>query len=401
VDGLVFLGGGFGSYEFYALDAVTGRVAWQYQTTDDGPTAAVVGEGHVAFNTESCELEVLTTAGRPVWKRWLGDPLMSMPALGGGRVYVAFPDSRGDKRHYLASLDLLSGREYWRRPLAGEVITAPVLAEGHVYLTTLDGTLFCFRQDDGQPLWREARNATSAPLVRGGECYFSERRSDPADQAAVPTEHLARRSASPTAETFPFPGTVTASPYRDYAKRQRQSPLDRECEVADGYVGFAAHKGHSGMEQARLNLGKGHVSAVWAHQGPRPAFWEGRLYSAIGDALHCADPTTREAHWKRTLFERPGQAELLDEALTPPAVVNDKVFLATLTGEVLCLSAATGERLWAAKLGEPVLFQPAVSGGRVYVATHTGSLFCLETGDPADDGWLMWGAGPAHNGLPA
>ena len=30
--------------------------------------------------------------------------------------------------------------------------------------------------------------------------------------------------------------------------------------------------------------------------------------------------------------------------------------------------------------------------------TQAGSLFCLETGDPGDDGWLMWGAGPNHNG---
>jgi outer membrane protein assembly factor BamB len=27
-DGLVFLGAGFGSYDFYALDADTGRVGW-------------------------------------------------------------------------------------------------------------------------------------------------------------------------------------------------------------------------------------------------------------------------------------------------------------------------------------------------------------------------------------
>src|SRR5262249_3519199 len=58
-DGRLFLGGGFGSYDFYALDAATGQVLWQYQTEDDGPTAAVVHEDHVAFNTESCELEVL------------------------------------------------------------------------------------------------------------------------------------------------------------------------------------------------------------------------------------------------------------------------------------------------------------------------------------------------------
>src|SRR4051812_44804829 len=71
IDGRVFLGGGFGSYDFYALDAVTGNVAWQYQTEDDGPTAAVVAEDCVVFNTESCELEVLTTAGQRLWKKWL------------------------------------------------------------------------------------------------------------------------------------------------------------------------------------------------------------------------------------------------------------------------------------------------------------------------------------------
>ena len=62
-DGRLFLGGGFGSYDFYALDAVDGHVLWQYQTEDDGPTAAVVLEDYVAFNTESCELEVLEQRG--------------------------------------------------------------------------------------------------------------------------------------------------------------------------------------------------------------------------------------------------------------------------------------------------------------------------------------------------
>ena len=32
VDGKVFLGGGFGSHEFYAFDAATGKKLWHYQT---------------------------------------------------------------------------------------------------------------------------------------------------------------------------------------------------------------------------------------------------------------------------------------------------------------------------------------------------------------------------------
>src|ERR1700752_2315739 len=60
VDGKVFIGGGFGSHEFYAFDAKTGKKLWLYRTGDDGPTAAAVEDGCIAFNTESCELEIIT-----------------------------------------------------------------------------------------------------------------------------------------------------------------------------------------------------------------------------------------------------------------------------------------------------------------------------------------------------
>src|SRR5262249_19014160 len=102
----VFLGGGFGSHEFYAFDAATGKKLWLYQTADDGPTAAVVDEDYVAFNTESCELEIITLGGKPLWKKWLGDPLMSMPAIADGKVYMAYPNSKGDREHYLACFEL-------------------------------------------------------------------------------------------------------------------------------------------------------------------------------------------------------------------------------------------------------------------------------------------------------
>jgi outer membrane protein assembly factor BamB len=401
--GLVFLGGGFGSYHFYALDAETGRVAWRYKTKDDGPTAAVVGDGHVAFNTESCELEVLTVAGRAVWKRWLGDPLMSMPALGGGRVYIAYPDSRGDHQHYLGAFDLRTGREVWTQRLGGGVITAPVLAEGHVHLATLDGTLYCFRQDAGTPVWQQAANATSAPVVWKGRCYFSQRHEVSPGRAGAgapqQTEHLATRGKGANAKTLSLPCTATPAHYLDYARRKRQSTHDLACERADEAVGFGAYKGDAKMAQAMRNLGKGHVSAVWAHQGSKPFLWRGRLYSAVGDTLHCVDPETRTPYWKRSMREHAGPAELLDATLTPPAIVNGKVFLGTLDGEVFCLSALSGDLIWSVRVGEPILFQPAVALGRVYATTQGGNLFCLETGDPRDDGWFMWGAGPDHNGL--
>src|SRR6185369_3203440 len=88
-DGMLFVGGGYGSYEFYALDAQTGQVRWKIKTGDDGPTAAVVEDGYVAFNTESCTVFVVEArTGRLVWKEWLGDPLLSQPAISQGRLYM-------------------------------------------------------------------------------------------------------------------------------------------------------------------------------------------------------------------------------------------------------------------------------------------------------------------------
>jgi outer membrane protein assembly factor BamB len=401
-EGRLFLGGGFGSYDFYALDAATGHVVWQYQTEDDGPTAAVVHEGHVAFNTESCELEVLDIAGRSLWKKWLGDPLMSIPAMGEGRVYQVYPDSRADRRHYLAAFDLPDGRQLWKQPLSGEIITTPVLAEGHVYVANLDGTLSCFRLDDGTIVWQEAKNATSSPMVWEGECYFSQRKEVlvPQGGAHVPQqmEELARRSPGAHGMTSSFSGTLGPADYLDHEKRRRRSPRYAACEAADAGVGFAFSKGDAKMEQAQKHLGHGHVSGLWAYQGSKPFIWHGRVYSAVGDTLHCADPRTQEVYWKKRLYDRPDQAEVLDNLLTPPAVVNGKLFVGTILGEVCCLSAEAGEVIWRDALDEPVIFQPAVVGGRVYAATGAGSLFGIETGDARDDGWPMWGGSAAHNG---
>src|SRR5262249_50155583 len=187
-----------------------------------------VHEGNVAFNTESCELEVLSTRGRQLWKKWLGDPLMSMPAIGGGRVYQVYPDSRGDRRHYLAAFDLAAGRQLWKQPLPGEIITAPVLADGHVYVTNLDGTLSCFRQDDGAKVWQEAKGATSSPMVWQGECFSSQRKEVlvPRGGVQVPQqmEELAKRTQGAHGMTSSFSGTLGAADYLDHEKRRRRSP---------------------------------------------------------------------------------------------------------------------------------------------------------------------------------
>jgi Ca-activated chloride channel family protein len=404
VDGKIFIGGGFGSHEFYAFDAKTGKKVWLYRTGDDGPTAAVVEGGYVAFNTESCELEILTVDGQRVWKKWLGDPLMSMPAIDRGRVFMCYPNSKGDRKHYLACFDIKNGAELWKRPIAGEIITAPVVNGEKLYLSTLEGTMYCFGSGDGELIWEEKKNATSSPAVWNEQVFFSRREAVSAtdkDGKAIKqqTELLAWRETTKGAKVKDVVSTQRPADYLDHSKRAVHSPLEKMNQKADAGVGFGSAPADAKLYQAAGNLGQGTVCGVWSYQGSRPFFYQGRMYSAMGDTLKCVDPKTGSVAWKQAVTTAKEKEALVDSAVTPPAIVNGKLFVGTSRGEVKCLSAETGAVLWTVTVGEPILFQPAVSNGRVYVSTSTGSLFSFETGDVRDHGWLMWGGNAGHNGV--
>ncbi|MBZ5620201.1 MAG: PQQ-binding-like beta-propeller repeat protein [Acidobacteriia bacterium] len=402
-EGKVFVGGGFGSHEFYAFDAATGKRIWTYQTADDGPTAAAVSDGVIAFNTESCELEVITTAGRPLWKKWLGDPLMSMPAIADGVVYMAYPNSRGDGKYYLAAFDLKTGAERWKYPMAGEIITAPVIERDRVYFATVNGSVVSLNRRDGAKVWQEDANATSAPAVWNERSYFSRRQQTTLSQAGKPvvqqTELVASRAiAAPQSGLQDLRATRQNADYLDYAKR-KQSASERKSQAYDASVGFGgAAKGSAVMAPAQANIGQASVHGIWAYQGSKSFVDNGRLFSSMGNNAQSVDPNTGKVNWTRAL--RKGTDTAVDAVLTPPAIVNGKVFVGASSGEVYVLSAQTGDVLWKVDIGEPISFQPAIAGGRVYVAANQGTLVCLNTNDPHDDGWLMWGATAAHNGRP-
>lgn len=173
VGGTIFIGGGFGSHEFYALDSHTGKRRWTFKCGDDGPTAAVAAEGCVAYNTESCTIYIhdLKT-GKVLWHKWLGDPLMSQPAIGAGKVFMAYPGKGG---HRLAAFELRTGKRIWEQPIAGEVITAPVVAGAWLVAATVDGTLYRFDLATGKVIWSKKHKVTSAPRVVGKRILISQR----------------------------------------------------------------------------------------------------------------------------------------------------------------------------------------------------------------------------------
>src|SRR5262249_51671441 len=275
-------------------------------------------------------------------------PLMSMPAISAGKVYMAFPNSKGDRQHYLACFELKTGKEFWKKPIAGEIITAPTVTDGKVYLSTLEGTVYCFGQHDGELIWKEKKNATSAPLVWNNQCYFG-RRSEltvkkDGREVKQQEEQVATRVTSKTGEVKDLASTKRVADDLDYAKNAAK-PLEQAQQAQDATVGFATAPADAKLAQARSNLGKGTVCGVWSYQGSKPFIYNGYLYSSMGDTLKCVDPTSEKVLWEKNLHEKK-QDKQADSLTTPPALVNGKAFVGTTTGEVFCLAADSGKELW-------------------------------------------------------
>ena len=264
--------------------------------------------------------------------------------------------------------------------------------------------MYCFDEAKDELVWSEKKNATSSPAVYNGKVYFSQRmvaktKDKDGKECEQQMEALAGRDTSKDGKILVYESTKHAADYLDWGKRAAGSPVEKMNKGNDAGVGFAGGAPAAKLEQAQMNLGQATVAGVWSYQGSRPFVYKGKLVSAMGDTIKCVDPKDEKVLWTKELHPNKDKKPVVDSGVTPPAVVNGKLFVGTSKGEVICLLADTGEELWRATVGEPIVFQPAVANGRVYVSSSTGTLFCIQTGDASDHGWLMWGGNAQHNGI--
>ena len=312
-DGMLFVGGGYGSHEFYAVDSDTGKIIWKIQTGDDGPTAAVVSDGLVAFNTESCTLVIVDEkTGRVIWQEWLGDPLMSQPAIDKGVLYMAHPAFTGGpgnprKRaefqplaaspggsHRLLAADLHTGRHIWEQEISGDVLTAPVISDGVVYFTTFDGTSYALNAADGSVVWVKATASTSAPVVLRGELY--ETRKSVNGKETV--EGIARVDAK---NGRTRDKDLLARSEADYLKHGSGGGValsSTEVTTLDSSVGFSSAPASAKLAQASENVGVSSVVGAWAYQGSRAAVSKGQILNAQGNYINSVRASDGKQTWQ-------------------------------------------------------------------------------------------------------
>lgn len=432
-DGMLFVGGGYGSHEFYAFDAKTGRMVWKVNAGDDGPTAAVVEDGLVAFNTESCTLVVVDEkTGELVWQEWLGDPLMSQPAVSKGKLYMAYPagqrghanvqqnalphmpqsaaahviakpvqnsQQKDSKRnaddevgsHRLLCADLKTGKHIWERAISSDVISAPVISEGKVYFTTFDGTSYSIDAADGSVVWKKQNAGTSAPLVVAGNVVVTQKEA----REGKAYEGLQRLDAKAgTAKSEKLHASEEAA-YLDKDKGGGVAINQQAQSSLDSSVGFGNAPASAELGKANEHLGVKTVVGGWAYQGSRAAYSKGQMLNAQGRYLNSIGADDGRFKWRA---EVSGSGLTGDsQVFSPPALGDEFLYLSSSLGHLLSVGQEDGRVGFMYQFPAPMVFQPALAHGSIYVGTSNGLLICLKTGSADADGWYAWGGNGEHN----
>src|SRR6266403_616071 len=368
-DGILFVGGGYGSHEFYAVDSETGKIIWKIQTGDDGPTAAVVADGMVAFNTESCTLVVVDERrGRVIWQEWLGDPLMSQPAIDQGVLFMAHPAATGRPAkpteyhpraaspggsHRLLAAELCTGRHILEQEISGDVISAPVIANGQLY---------------------ETRKAMAGTETVEGLARVDAKQGNARDK------------------------DLNAKSKAEYLKEGNGGGVAFSADAAhslDSSVGFSAAPPSAKLAQANAAVGVSSVAGAWAYQGSRAAVSKGQILNAQGNYINSVRASDGRQSWQAEVVGSRGTPG--GQVFSPPAVGRDYLYLAGAAGNLVSVQQSNGAVGFSYAMKAPIAFQPTLAKGNVYVGTSDGRLICLKTGNKDADGWYAWGGNAQHN----
>ncbi|MES2556602.1 MAG: PQQ-binding-like beta-propeller repeat protein [Bacteroidota bacterium] len=341
-DNKLFVQDGFHSPNFYALQAGTGQYLWGVELGESGISPAVFHQGVLLINTYSCTLYALDAAtGKLLWSKWLAGTIYSTPSADGNSVYVVYNNGgrnpNGTEDFVLASFDLRTGKVNWMNWVDTEVIACPVVEGKEVHVASQSGNYYVFDKETGKPVLTSTTvKAVSSPTLTADKIY------------------------------------LTAS----VNGKEQLLVLNRgDLKVAKKYPTIISATMSNGDCYEHMNF-----------NGSHPIVYKNKVILLLDSAnLIAFDATTEKMLWKQPVSAHPNQL---------PLVANDKVVVATLSGEVLSYDINNGNVTTLRKNAGEVDGQPVSHNGFLFVAS-AGVLSVFKS--LVQLPWSQWNKNAGHN----
>lgn len=169
VDGLLYIGGGLGTF-LYALNATTGDLVWNHTRATWIASSPAVAYGRVYFGGFDRNVTALdATTGGFLWNyTTLGWLAASSPAVADGVVYIG-----GGYGNSVLALNASTGDKIWDITTQGWVHSSPAVANGIVYIGSYDDNVYALNATTGEEIWvyTTGYDVFSSPTVVDGVVY--------------------------------------------------------------------------------------------------------------------------------------------------------------------------------------------------------------------------------------
>lgn len=150
--------------ELYALDAVSGRVRWEFDTQDYVTSSAAVAEGRVFVSDFEYFYAIDQQSGLLLWSYPANSAVYFSSVAAGDTVLI----SSGQN---LIALNVADGSKRWEKNVPGESLI-PAGAQGDRVFAKTTNILFALNQADGSELWSfEDINYVSLPALTQGYAF--------------------------------------------------------------------------------------------------------------------------------------------------------------------------------------------------------------------------------------
>lgn len=293
-------------------------------------------------------------------------------AFADGKLYV----SSGFRE--VVQLDAATGAVGWRTRTEQPIHAAPTVANGRVLVVAIDNTLLTFDSATGAASWNyqalsePARIlAASSPAVSGDTVVAAFGSGELVALREQNGSDLWNAALSRTSQTSAL------SEIRDIPGR----PV-----IYQGDVYAVSHSGVFAATDLRTGTARWSLPVVGVTT-PWPAGDVVYVVSRDGQLI-CAARDSGQIYWIRDLnggfkttkrggFFGIGGHTIQKPLWSSPILADNRVILASATGELVSVNAKTGAVDKRMKLGAPVIIGPIAFGNMIYMVSDNGQLIAL------------------------
>jgi outer membrane protein assembly factor BamB len=330
------------------------RLLWTFDAKSGIESTAAIVDGKALVGTAEAGLLALDLSsaekgGKELWRSKTDAGIRSSPGVRNGKVYF------GDDKGIFHCVDLKDGKPLWKfESEGGEIISSANFDGDAVLFGCYDSYLYCLSAEDGKLRWKYQTQGQvhSTPAVAAGNTFVAGcdehlRVINIANgQEVAELEMGAQSAASPAvAGERLFIGTLGSQVFSiDW--KQRKVLWSYEPSRSKLPFHSSAAIGLSGPEKNEIVVIGG----------------RDKLVHGLG------------ARDGKVLWTFPAKAKV-DAS---PVILGERVFVASLDGNLYLLDLANGKEVWKFTAGEGFVASPAAAEKKLVISTQDGLVYCFD-----------------------